>query len=218
MSRPRFIPLLVTVGAIAAVVVGWILYGKTMATRYQGVVKVAEAESDVRMGLQIAYRTGPLVRETYRMEDKNGVSTSRYSVLGRSGITVTVDAQPRETYDVSFLFGKLVQDGVWELRNRPPRGNAAISYTIDVYQLNVGKHGSHAFTFTDPHYWATTGGHQFTIHLDRNKPVPDLLRMSSTTLVEPRYGLVIDDFTAYGSPAFKHDVASARMRAIGRKG
>jgi hypothetical protein len=213
VARPRnYVPLFVTLAGFVAVGSGWFLFAKTEAGRYDAARRVAASYSDIRLGLAIAHDSGPILRETYRMEDRNGVSTSEYRVAGRNGLTVDVKSAPRETYDVSFFFEKAVSDGIWELRNRPPRGSAGIHYSIDVYQMVAGQHGSHAFTFTDPHYWATTGGHQFTIHLDRNKPVPDLLRMSSTTVVEPRYGLLLDDFTAFGSPAFRSDVAAAKLR------
>ena len=78
--------------------------------------------------------------------------------------------------------------------------------------MTNGKHGSHEFSFTDPHYWATTGGHQYTIHLDRNKPVPNLLQMSSTVLVEPRYEKIVDAFLDYGSEAFRSKVAAAQSK------
>lgn len=219
MSRPRnFVPLFVTLAAFAAVGFGWLLFAKTEAGRYDAARRVAASFSDIRLGMVVNYDSGPVLRESYRMEDRNGISTSEYHIAGRNGLNVDVKSAPRETYDVSFFFEKAVSDGIWELRNRPPRGTSGVHYTIDVYQLNDGKHGSHAFTFNDPHYWATTGGHQFVIHLDRNKPVPDLLRMSSTTVVEPRYGLLIDDFTSYGSPAFRNDVAAAKLRVLGRRG
>ncbi len=209
---------MVTLAAILAVALGWLLFSKTESNRYEAARKVATAYSDERLGLVISYAAGPIQSETYRMEDRNGVSTSEYHVSGRNGLTINVTTLPQETFDVSFFFEKAVADGIWDLRSRPPRGSAAERYTIDVYQLNAGQHGSHAFTFTDPHYWATTGGHQFTIHLDRNKPVPDLLRMSSTTLVEPRYGKLIEDFTSFGTPTFRQKVAAARARVLGRNG
>ena len=219
MPRSRnLVPPLVTLAALLAVVFGWLLFSKTEVARYEGARRVAAADSDIRLGLAITYTSGPFLSETYRMEDRNGVSTSEYHVAGRNGLNVNVKSLPQETFDVSFFFEKAVQDGIWELRNRPPRGDANAHYAIDVYQLNAGQHGSHAFRFTDPHYWATTGGHQFTIHLDRNKPVPDLVQMSSTTLVEPRYGKLIEDFTTFGPPEFRTKIAEAKARVLGHNG
>jgi hypothetical protein len=146
------------------------------------------------------------------MDDKDGTSTSEYRVIGRSGLVVRIEDLPRRTTDVPFFFDQTVSDGIWDLPDRPVRGDASVQYTIDVYQLSNGKHGSHQFTFTDPHYWATTGGHQFHIHLDKNKPLPDLLHMSSTTLIEPRYEKLVNDFRAYGSPLFRSKIDAAQAR------
>jgi hypothetical protein len=164
------------------------------------------------MSLTINRKAGPIASEEYRMDDQSGLSTSQYRAINRKGLTIRVDVLPREATDVPFLFDKLVSDGIWELRTKPPRGDTATSYTVDIYQLTNGKHGSHEFSFTDPHYWATTGGHQYTIHLDRNKPVPNLLQMSSTVLVEPRYEKIVDAFLDYGSEAFRSKVAAAQSK------
>lgn len=164
------------------------------------------------MSLTIRRQDGPIALEEYRMDDQSGLSTSEYRAVNRKGLTIRVEALPHETTDVPFLFDKLVQAGIWELRSKPPRGDTSTSYAVDVYQLTDGKHGSHAFGFTDPHYWATTGGHQYTIHLDRDKPVPNLLSMSSTVLVEPRYQKIVDAFVGYGSDAFRAKVAAAQEK------
>jgi hypothetical protein len=173
---------------------------------------VARSASDIKLGMQIHHANGPISDEFYSMEDKNGLSTSQYRAVSRNGTTIRVDALPRETVDVAFLFGRAVTDGIWELQDRPLRGDATMRYTVDVYQLTNGKHGSHRFSFTDPHYWATTGGHQFHIHLDKNKPVPDLLRMSSTVVVEPRYERLVRDFLAFGTTQFKDKVVQAQAK------
>ena len=118
---------------------------------------------------------------------------------------VTAPARTTREYggDVAYLFGQTVQDGYWDLGDQPPRGDTSTQYTISVKQLVDGQHGEHQFTFTDPQYWATTGGHQFHITLDRNKPVPDLVSMKSTVIVEPRYGKLVDDILEFGSPGFR---------------
>jgi hypothetical protein len=150
------------------------------------------------------------------MSDIDGLSKSRYRALGRSGLAITIDERPRVTIDegpnVAFLFQQAVLDGIWELPSRPPRGDTSTHYTIEVYQLTGDRHGSHRFEFTDPHYWATTGGHQFHITLAKNKPVPDLLTLSSTTLVEPRYEKLVADFREFGPQSFRDKVAAAQTR------
>jgi hypothetical protein len=190
----------------------WRYFAIEHSGEFEAVRKVARSQSDIRFGMQIHHTTGPISDEFYQMEDRDGISTSEYRAAGRNGVTVKVDALPRQTVDVPFLFDRTVVDGIWELSNRPIRGDATTRYTVDVYQLSNGKHGSHRFSFTDPHYWATTGGHQFHIHLDKDKPVPDFLRMSSTVLVEPRYERLVKDFLAFGTPQFKEKVAEAQAK------
>jgi hypothetical protein len=205
----------VFLAGLLAVVIGVWFFTVQESGRYAATSRVLAAPSEIRLRFEIHRRDGPVAQEEYRMDDLNGLSTSEYRALNRKGLTIKVEALPRETTDVAFLFDKLVRDGIWELRSRPPRGDTATSYDVEIYQLTDGKHGSHAFTFTDPHYWATTGGHQYTIHLDRNKPVPDILNLSSTVVVEPRYQKIVDDFEAYGSEAFRAKVTAAQAKLRG---
>ena len=101
MARPRnYVPLFVTLAGFVAVGSGWFLFAKTEAGRYDAARRVAASYSDIRLGLAIDHDAGPILRETYRMEDRNGVSTSEYRVAGRNGLTVDVKSAPRETYDV----------------------------------------------------------------------------------------------------------------------
>jgi len=110
---------------------------------------------------------------------------------------------------VSFFFGKLVQDGVWDLMDKPPRGNTDAHYTVYVKQLADFKQGDRTITFTDPHYWATTAGRQYTIDLRKTNP-NDLLKLSSTQLADPHYQEIVNDFRAFGPPAFRAKVAQVR--------
>jgi hypothetical protein len=206
------IPPLLALAFLLAIALGWWLFAKTEQGRYDATLRVAHSYSSLQLGLKMVHATGPIVEEDYAMENRNGVSSSSYRAIGRGGTVIDVKALPRETYDVTFLFEQAVQDGIWELRDRPTRGDASIRYTINVSQTVTGQHGSHHFSFSDPHYWATTGGHQFKIHLDKNKPLPDLLQMSSTTLVEPRYAKLVADFTDFGTPAFRSRIAQAKAR------
>jgi hypothetical protein len=165
--------------------------------------------------LVVTHDAGPIVREEYSMADLDGISSATYRAVGRDGVTIRVESLARQTYDVSFFFEKAVQDGIWELRSKPPRGDTSTQYAMTVYQLVDEQHGSHTIQFTDPHYWATTGGHQFHITLDRSKPVPDLVQLKSTSLVEPRYARLVGDFRSFGSPAFRSKVAAAQTRLRG---
>ncbi len=212
---------LVAVALVVAVIGMWQLFARTESGRYDAARKVAQSRSDIHINLQLKHATGPIGQESYAIRDNDGVSTVTYTATNRGGITVHVTAPARTTReygsDVAYLFGQLVQDGIWDLGDKPPRGDTSTQYTISVWQLVDGQHGEHHFTFTDPHYWATTGGHQFHITLDRNKPVPDLVSMKSTVMVEPRYGKLVDDILAFGSPGFRQTVVAQRARLAARK-
>ncbi len=215
--RRNPVPPLIFLAIVAAVGLGWWFYAKTEAGSQARVGRVARSFSDIKLGLTISHSKGAISQEDYRMEDRNGESSSLYRAAGRNGTVITIADKPHQTTDVSFLFDKAVADGIWELPSRPARGDTATQYAVNIYQLTNGQHGSHEFTFTDPKYWATTGGHQYTIHLDKHKPVPDLLQMSSTTLIEPRYGALVDDFTTFGSAEFQKRIAAAKARLAGTR-
>jgi hypothetical protein len=204
--------------ALGIAVIGmWQLFAHTESGRYEAAHKVQQSRSEIHIGLTIVHDKGAIAQESYAIADVDGVSSVTYNVTDRAGKTVHVTAPAHKTKeygsDVAYLFGQTVQDGIWDLTNRPPRGDTSTHYTITVQQLVDGQHGSHHFTFTDPKYWATTGGHQFHITLDRNKPVPDLVNLKSTVTVEPRYGKLVDDIENFGSPAFRSTVAAWRAKA-----
>ena len=212
--RRHGFPLFGGLALVLALVAGFGIFGSIEASRMEAAHRVLTSPSDIRLGLTIAYDAGPIQRESWDIRDRDGISTAKYRVDGRNGLTIRLATKPEETTDVSFLFGLLVNDGIWDLRGHPPRGDSNAHYRVDVFQLIDGAHGGYHFEFTDPHYWATTGGHQMTIHLDPHRSVRDsLIDVTSTTLVEPRYQRVIDDFRAFGTEEFRTKVAESRARA-----
>ncbi len=210
------IPLLVLVAVLLGLGGAYYYFTRTQTDRYALSRHVVDQVSIIDLSLAISYDAGPLVREDYRMQDDDGVSKAEYRVLGRSGTQITITEAPRATLDpdlnVAFFFDQVVHDGIWELSSKPPRGDTARRYRIRIAQTAGSAHGSRDITFTDPHYWATTGGHQFTIKLHKGVPIPNLLQLSSTTLVEPRYGTLVADFRAYGPASFREKARAARMR------
>ncbi len=214
--RRNLTPLIIFIAVVVGVAVAYVYYRSTEGLRFTQTERVAEQRSEIRLNMAVAYAAGALVRESYAMADINGTSTLQYRVLGRNNVQITITERPQQTLqegvNVAYLFDELVRDGIWELQSKPPRGNTALVYEVGIAQVTGTAHGSHRFTFTDPHYWATTGGHQFHITLDKHKPIPDLLRMSSTTLVEPRYEKVVADFRSFGPPSFLDKVIAARKR------
>ena len=215
------VPLLILVATLVGLGVAYAYFGATQTGRYEASRSVLNQRSEIRLAMTVRYDAGPLAQEDYRMSDIEGTSRIAYRVLGRNGVQIPIEERPRPTLepgaDVAFLFDELVADGIWELRSKPPRGDTRRHYTVEIAQVAGQGHGSHRFEFTDPHYWATTGGHQFHITLDRNKPVPDLVQLSSTTLVEPRYEKLVAAFRGFGPPSLRSKIVAARAR-LGERG
>jgi len=206
----------IVVGTVAA----FAFFRSTESYRYAATRRVLFQRSEIKIAMTVRYDRGPLAEEDYAMSDIDGVSSSSYRGVARGGTRITIAERPRATLEdgpnVAYFFGQVVQDGIWELRSRGSRGDTRAHYRISIYQLTDTQHGSHSFEFTDPHYWATTGGHQFHLKLARDKPVPDLLRLTSTVVVEPRYERLVSDFRAFGPESFRTKVAAAQARLGGR--
>ncbi|MBC5816019.1 MAG: hypothetical protein GIW97_05705 [Candidatus Eremiobacteraeota bacterium] len=203
-----FIGIMVVVAAIT----GWFIFAGPESARYHQVQKVRNATSDARLSMTVKYDKGPLDSEEYRMEDLNGRSIASYRITGSGGKTYTITSPSTRTFTVPFFFEKLVQDGIWQISNRPPKGDTSVHYTINVDQTVQNEHGSRTIVFTDPHYLASTAGRQFHIHLDKNKPVPDLLKLSSTSTADKRYQQLVDDFHTFGTPGFRKKVAEVQAQ------
>ncbi|HEX3468773.1 MAG TPA: hypothetical protein VHT05_11915 [Candidatus Elarobacter sp.] len=206
--------LLIVVIVIIGIVIGTRMFWPTEATRYQQVQAVRNQRSELHVSETITHSSGAIAREQWRLDNDNGTSSASYSAENRAGTRIAKFTAPIQGYDVTFAFQELVQDGVWELQTRPLRGNTNNVYTIDVAQVDGDRHGTHKFVFSDPHYLATTAGRQYEIHLDRNKPVPDLITLNSTSSADPRYQKVVDDFASFGPPQFKATVAAARVKLL----
>lgn len=214
--RFRLIPALVLVAAIAAIVGGWEMFRRTEGGRIEATRQVQASRSEIRLAMDVTYSSGPIASEAYRMSDIDGTSNAQYTVTGRRGTAYRVVAPARRTKDpasdVAVLFGEAQQDGIWDLPDAPPRGDTSIRYTLSVAQVVGGQHGKYSFTFSDPHYWATTAGQQYHITLDKHKPVPDLVQLKSSSIAEPRYARLVDDFRTFGSPAFRSAIAAQREK------
>jgi len=220
MPRIRFIPTVIALVVVAVLVGGYFFYYGPEMARYNAVRPMAVSASDIKLGMLVSYDRGPLASEEYRLEDNNGNSTAFYRVTGRSlGTTsetlrsYTIIAPKSRTYTVPFFFDKLVQDGIWDVTNQPPRGDTNAHYTLSIEQSAQQQHGTRVVTFTDPHYWAVTAGRQYEIKLDKNKPVPDLLKLGSTSVADKRYEALVNDFRNFGTPEFQARVAQVRRQA-----
>jgi aromatic ring-cleaving dioxygenase len=215
--RQSPIPLLIFIASLIGLGGAYVYFQSTQTGRYEASRDVLTERSEIRLRMLVRYDTGPLASEEYAMSDIEGTSGASYRLASRAGLQISITERPRVTLEpgmnVAFFFGEVVNDGIWELTSKPPRGDTSTHYEIEIAQISGRGHGSRRIVFTDPHYWATTGGHQYHIVLDKKKSVPDLLQMSSTTLVEPRYLKLVADFRAFGPPSLQAKIAAARARA-----
>lgn len=216
MSRSNPVPVLVAAFLVIGGIVGIFLYHGFEFGRVQQVENIRSRTSGLYAQLIVKYDKPPIGEEHYWMQDYNGSSTYRYRITPfNGGRAYTIYSLPRQTYDVSFFFGKLVQDEVWSLTNRPPRGDTSVHYTVYVKQIADGRQGDRTITFTDPKWIASkAAGRQFQIDLSKTNP-NDALKLQSTSLADTRYLTIVDDFRAFGPDAFRLKIAQARARVRG---
>ncbi len=204
-----FVVLVAVVGLIAGIKLFW----NAENQRYQAVDSVRRQRSEIRLSEVVTHAKGPISREQLRMTNLDGKSTVYYEAENRSGSRVARFTYPIDGYDVTFAFDVLVRDGIWELQSKPLRGTKTDDvYIVSIAQTAGDRSGSHTFTFTDPHYLANA--REFAIHLDKNKPVPNLLTLKSTSNAEPRYQKIVDDFATFGPEGFRKTVAAAREKLL----
>jgi hypothetical protein len=206
--------LLILVIVLVGAIVAWRVFVPLESQRYAAVQRVRTQTSSFHVSETIVHLKGPISREEWRLDNDNGTATASYSAENRAGTRVAKFTAPIRGYDVTFAFEELVRDGIWELTNRPYHGNVQDLYTVSVTQRIGDRGGSRTFSFTDPHYLATTAGRQYEIHLDPHKPVPDLLTLQSTSNADPRYQKIVDDFASFGPPGFRQTVAAARKKLL----
>jgi hypothetical protein len=201
--------------ALVGIVGSWRLYYQSESQRYHEVQNVRKQRSEFHLSELTTHARGPIAREELRLDNVEGRSTASYSAQNRAGSRIAKFSEPIQGYDVTYAFEALVRDGVWKLQSRPLKGkNTDDVYTITISQVAGDRSGKHRFVFTDPHYLATTAGRQYEIHLDKNKPVPDLITLKSTSTADPRYQQIVDDFRSFGPPRFKKTVAAAREKLL----
>jgi hypothetical protein len=180
--------------------------------QYSNALHVRNAPTYVFASLTIKYLHPPIYQEQYVMRDDNGVSSFKYIVRGTRR-QITVSAAPHVAYDVSFFFGKLATDGVWQLSNLPDEGNTSVHYTVFVRQTEAFHTAANSATFTDPMYWATRAGHYYHLHLNPKGPLPNVFTLHGTPLRDRHYLQIVDDFRTFGSGAFHVAISRAKTEA-----
>jgi hypothetical protein len=200
-----FIVVLIAIFAI----VGWRLYGGPHPV--SGIGHAQNAPSRLYAALTIRYAHPPIFEEQYHMQDIDGVSTFEYSIRGYNCRLVTIKAPTGRIYDVSFFFGGLDQDGIWQLVNTPPMPHAAATYTVYVKQVADFKQGDRTVIFTDPEYWASHTAREVQLDVSKGDS-ENLLRMQAPS-PDPRYQKIVEDFRNFGPDEFRQNVAQAQARA-----
>jgi hypothetical protein len=211
------IEIFIVVLAVIMLVLGWRIYGPGEMGRFAPAIHAQKAPSELYARLVVRYPKPPIDQEEYRMSDVEGVSRFQYSIRGYNGHEIIVTAPAARVYDVSFFFGRLDQDGIWQLVNRPPRPNADATYTVYVKQLADYQHGERTVTFTNPNYWATKVAREYSIDLSKGVP-KDLVHLGSTQAADPHYEQIVSDFRNFGPDEFRHNVAAAQARIRGMHG
>lgn len=200
-----------------AIVVGWLVFYPIEKARYVQVAQVRRQRSEIHLARTIRYANGPILEETLKLDNVEGKSSASYAIGDRRGYVARFN-EPINGYDVTFAFDLLVRDGIWQLHTKcPPGANPSVVYDVHIGQVAGERSGTHTFSFCDPKYLATTAGRSYEIHLDKNKPVPDLLTLQSTSTADARYAKVVNDFGEFGNARFRKTVAAARQKVLGTR-
>lgn len=209
MRRDNWFGTAIFIFAVVFIVCGLIFIRWPDFQHKQELANVLHSKSVLDLSLTMKYDKPPIYLEQYTMHNDNGISTAQYKVQGYSGKVVTITLPPDKTYSVTFLFEQVVQDGIWQLMNKPDIGKTNPHYTLHIHQVADNKQGSRTVTFTDPHYWAVTAGRQYRIELSQAGPTPDLTKLNSTSLADKRYQEIVKAIRDFGPPSFRQKVASA---------
>jgi hypothetical protein len=181
---------------------------------YGKVVSMRGAPSHIYASLAIHYAKPPIYQEIYEVRDDNGISTYQYIVRSYAGRQITVRAPPRVTYDVSFFFGKLIQDGIFDVPSLPANGDEQVSYTVNARRTEAMHTDTNTANFTNPQFWASTKTHIYHLHLSPKGPLPNIFTLHGGAIRDPRYLQILDDFRAFGPKAFRTAVNKANADAL----
>jgi hypothetical protein len=208
MRRLPPVELFIVVLTAIFLIVGWRVYGGLHPVT--GLGHAQKAPSQLYARLSIRYAKPPVYEEEYRMQDIEGTSTFEYRIRSYNCKEITIKAPAGKIYDVSFFFGGLDQDGIWQMVNLSPLPHPDAYYAVYVKQLADFKQGERTVTFTNPTYWAThSEQRQFDLSKQSSK---DVLVLQSQK-ADPRYEKIVDDFRSFGPDEFRKNVAAAQARA-----
>jgi hypothetical protein len=205
-----FVLLLVVLGSVVA----WRLFAKQETERRNAVAHVQARKTYFKMVMTVDHPAGNIAREEYTLIDDDGKSKASYAVSNRTGTVAKFDDYV-PGYDVSFAFGKAVQDGIWRLNTKHRRALDEDGYTIHVEQIADEERGSRTVTFTNPAFWAKTAEYHITLDPKKKTPtISDILKLQAVSNRDPDYLAVVNDFKEFGSPQFKQTITAAREKLL----
>src|SRR5579871_1449612 len=119
----RRFPIEIFIVVLCAVMLalGWRIYGTGEMGRFGPAVHAQHAPSQLYARMLVRYAKPPIYEEEFTMSDVEGVSKFDYRIRGVNGHQIRVTAPAARVYDVSFFFGRLGQDGIWQLEDKAPR-------------------------------------------------------------------------------------------------
>lgn len=200
---------------IVAGILAWVFFFHPFMAEQPAVQGVINANSTWSVTMQEYVMHGPIAAETFRISNDNGKTTFFYAGTNRAG-TVTKEFQvPIVGPSGTFLFEQLRADGLWELDDRAVRADPVDEYVVEADQTLGDQGGTHAFSFSDPAYWATTHAQEFQLHLPAKGPISGTkgmtLGVAGRSLREPRYWKIVEEIRGFGSPSIFS--AEAKIRS-----
>jgi hypothetical protein len=197
-------------------IVTYVYFFRPFMEEQPAVQQVINANSVWSVTMQEYLMHGPVSAETYRISNDNGKTTIFYSATNRAGTETKEFKVPLAGPSGTFLFEQLRADGLWELDDRPVRPNPVDEYVIEVDQTLGDEGGTHAFSFSDPAYWASTHSQEFDLHLPAKGPISGnrgaTFGVAGKSLREPRYWKIVQEIRAFGTPSILSAQATIRRQ------
>jgi hypothetical protein len=183
---------------------GYIFFLKPFIKQEPQLDKVLNANSTWAVTMQVYKQTGPISAETYRITNNNGVVHMFFSASNKDGSVTKQFDVPLAGPTGTFLFEQLRADGIWDLDDKAIRPHSTEQYVIEVDQTLGDEGGSHAFSFSDPKYWATTNAQEMQLRLPaKSMQQYNLSQIVSArhSLRDPRYLKIVDEIRSFGPPS-----------------
>lgn len=170
---------------------------------HRALQNVLQANSTWTITMQQYDLRGAISSETYRLHNDNGKVTMFYSATNREGTcTKQLPNVPLQGPQGTFLFELLRSEGIWELDDKPLRPNPRDEYVVEVEQTLGDEGGQHAFSFSDPVYWAFTRAREYHFRLPAKGRISQLNVRSAADvggpLRDPRYLKIVQMIQQFG--------------------